>query len=140
MPGSPSTCIIKPRASPSPAASLTIFLSAAPARTRCLGGAGNDTYVVDNAGDVVNESGGSGTDTVQASVSFSLADPVHAIGSIENLTLTGTDAINATGNNLDNVIVGNSGANILTGGLRCRHAERGWGQGYVRVSFPHRRR
>ena len=83
---------------------------------KMLGGAGNDTYVVDNAGDVVNETGGSGIDTVQSSVSFSLADPVHAIGNIENLTLTGTANINATGNALDNVLIGNSGANILTGG------------------------
>ena len=81
-----------------------------------FGGAGNDTYVVDNAGDVVNETGGDGTDTVQSSISFSLADPVHAIGSIENLTLTGTANINGTGNELDNVIIGNSGANVLTGG------------------------
>ena len=57
--------------------------------TRCLAALGNDTYVVDNAGDVVNETDGDGTDTVQSSISFSLADPVHAIGSIENLTLTG---------------------------------------------------
>ena len=83
---------------------------------KMFGGAGNDTYVVDNAGDVVNETGGSGIDTVQSSVSFSLADPVHAIGSIENLTLTGTANINATGNALDNVLIGNSGANVLTGG------------------------
>ena len=76
---------------------------------------GNDTYVVDNAGDVVNETGGDGTDPVQASVSFSLADPVHAIGSIENLTLTGTGAINGTGNALDNILIGNSANNILTG-------------------------
>ena len=63
-----------------------------------FGGAGNDTYVVDNVGDVVNETDGDGTDTVLSSISFSLADPVHAIGSIENLTLTGSGAINATGN------------------------------------------
>ena len=35
-----------------------------------LGGTGNDTYVVDNAGDVVNETGGDGTDLVQASISI----------------------------------------------------------------------
>ena len=80
-----------------------------------IGGTGNDTYVVDNAGDVVDETGGSGIDTVQASIAFSLADAVHAIGDIENLTLTGMAAINATGNDLDNVLIGNSGANVLTG-------------------------
>ena len=53
------------------------------------GGSGNDTYVIDNAGDVANETDGDGTDTVLASVSFSLADSLHAIGAIENLTLTG---------------------------------------------------
>ena len=87
---------------------------------KMFGGTGNDTYVVDNVGDVVNETGGDGTDMVQSSISFSLADPVHAIGSIENLTLTGTGAINATGNELDNVLIGNSGNNILAGLGWCR--------------------
>ena len=82
---------------------------------RMLGGTGNDTYVVDNTGDVVEESGGDGTDTVQASISFSLADSVHAIGDVENLTLTGTAAINGTGNDLDNVLIGNAGNNLLAG-------------------------
>ena len=63
-----------------------------------FGGVGNDTYVVDNAGDVVDETGGDGIDIVQSSVSFNLGDPAHAIGDIESLTLTGTRAINATGN------------------------------------------
>jgi hypothetical protein len=46
--------------------------------------------------DIADETGGDGTDTVNASVTFCLADTVHAKGSIENLTLTGTGAINAT--------------------------------------------
>ena len=37
------------------------------------------------------------------------------MGAIENLTLTGTAAINGTGNALDNVITGNDGNNVLTG-------------------------
>jgi YVTN family beta-propeller protein len=82
---------------------------------RMFGGTGNDTYVVDNSGDVVNETGGNGFDTIQSSISFRLSDALHAIGAIENLTLTGTAAINGTGNALANVITGNSGNNILEG-------------------------
>ena len=74
------------------------------------GGTGNDTYVVDAASDVVTESLNSGTDTVQSSITYSLG------ANVENLTLTGTAAINGTGNALDNVLTGNSAANTLTGG------------------------
>jgi uncharacterized delta-60 repeat protein len=78
------------------------------------GGDGSDTYYVDNVGDVVRETNGDpvkgGIDTVNASVSFKLT------GYAENLTLTGTDAINATGNSLANKLVGNSGNNVLDGG------------------------
>ena len=80
-----------------------------------IGGTGDDTYVVDNAGDVADETGGDGTDTVQSSVTFSLSDAVHAKGLIENLTLTSTTAINGTGNALANIITGNGGNNILAG-------------------------
>jgi len=73
------------------------------------GGAGNDTYIVDNAGDVVIEAANSGTDSVQSSVTHTLSTDV------ENLTLTGTSAINATGNILNNSLIGNSGNNILDG-------------------------
>lgn len=75
-----------------------------------IGGAGNDVYVVDNVGDVVTEAAAQGTDTVQASVSYSLAT------NVENLTLTGTAAVNATGNTQANVLVGNQAANVLDGG------------------------
>jgi Ca2+-binding RTX toxin-like protein len=80
-----------------------------------LGGTGNDTYVIDNAGDIADETGGDGTDTIQSSLTFSLSDVLHAKGTIENLTLTGTTAINGTGNTLANVITGNTGNNTLAG-------------------------
>ncbi|MEX5282167.1 MAG: hypothetical protein NW700_11475 [Nitrospiraceae bacterium] len=74
------------------------------------GGAGNDTYVI-GAGDVVVESAGEGTDTVETGQTYVLG------ANLENLTLTGSADIQGAGNELDNVLVGNAGANILTGGL-----------------------
>ena len=75
------------------------------------GGLGNDTYVVDNVGDVTTELAGlgSGTDTVQSSVTWTLG------ADLENLTLTGTAAINGTGNIANNVLTGNAAANTLIG-------------------------
>ncbi len=74
-----------------------------------FGGAGDDQYAVDNAGDVVGESSGAGTDTVVASISYALS------AFVENLTLSGADPLNGTGNVLGNIIAGNSGANTLSG-------------------------
>lgn len=70
---------------------------------------GNDTYVVGSVGDVVEEWEGEGTDTVQSSISYSLG------ANVENLTLLGSSSLSATGNELDNILVGNSGANTLRG-------------------------
>ncbi|GLK66445.1 beta strand repeat-containing protein [Hansschlegelia plantiphila] len=74
--------------------------------------AGNDTYYVDNASDVVIEANRGGTDTVNSSVSFSLAGQY-----VENLNLTGSDDIDGAGNSLDNVITGNAGDNAIDGGF-----------------------
>jgi Ca2+-binding RTX toxin-like protein len=75
-----------------------------------LGGAGDDIYFVDNKDDTATEAKGSGTDTVYASVSYTLGS------NVEKLVLTGTEAINGTGTKLDNVLVGNAAANKLDGG------------------------
>ena len=77
-----------------------------------VGGAGNDTYTIDNAGDVVTELADSGTDTVLSSVTV-----VALAAQVENVTLSGSAAINATGNALANRLTGNTGANVLDGGV-----------------------
>jgi Ca2+-binding RTX toxin-like protein len=83
------------------------------------GGMGNDTYVVDNVGDVVaddadlyHEDGtpvDAGRDRVQSYIDYTL-DP-----EIEELELLGSLAIDGTGNTQNNWIYGNSSANILRG-------------------------
>jgi Ca2+-binding RTX toxin-like protein len=74
------------------------------------GGAGDDIYVVDHVGDRVIELPGNGFDRVFASVTYSIAGQA-----IEQLSLTGSAAINGFGNELNNRIGGNSAANFLAG-------------------------
>ncbi len=74
------------------------------------GGIGDDVYFVDNPGDVILENAGEGVDTVIASIDYTLTG-----ANIENLTLTGTSALNANGNANANIITGNDSANIIDG-------------------------
>jgi Ca2+-binding RTX toxin-like protein len=74
------------------------------------GGDGNDEYTVDSRGDKVSEAKAGGTDTVQSSVSWSLAD------NFENLILTGSNNVSAAGNSAANALRGNAGNNSLHGG------------------------
>lgn len=71
---------------------------------------GNDTYVINNAGDVVIEAVGGGDDMVIASFSYALS------ANVEDLTLT-SEAGDASGigNALKNHLYGNAGNNILWG-------------------------
>ncbi|MFO0033220.1 MAG: calcium-binding protein, partial [Cyanobacteriota bacterium] len=83
-------------------------------------GDGSDFYIVDNPGDIVRESFDDalgGVDTVLSSVTYSLSPGTfgnQGFG-IENLTLTGSSSINATGNAKSNVLIGNTAANIFFG-------------------------
>ena len=70
---------------------------------------GNDTYIVDNTADKILEAVNAGTDAVKSSVSYALGS------NIENMALTGINAINGTGNSLNNRLAGNSANNILHG-------------------------
>ena len=77
------------------------------------GGDGDDTYIVDNSLDIVTETHADasvgGIDHVKSGVTFTLSSHV------EWLTLTGSSAINGTGNELGNRITGNSLSNVLDG-------------------------
>src|SRR5262249_18372419 len=77
------------------------------------GGAGNDVYFVDNTCgqvDLVIEKVNEGYDTVYADTDYT------APANVEEVDLLGCDDIDATGNTLDNVLVGNPGNNTLNGG------------------------
>ena len=71
------------------------------------GGSGNDTYYVNSTGDSIVDT--IGIDTVSSSISWTLGS------NLENLTLTGTDALTGIGNSLKNTIIGNAGNNVLDG-------------------------
>ncbi len=75
-----------------------------------IGGLGDDTYIVDGSGATVSELGGQGRDTVRTAFDHVLA------ANVEILVLTGTAAVNGTGNTLENTLTGNSAANTLDGG------------------------
>jgi Ca2+-binding RTX toxin-like protein len=51
------------------------FINGGAGADTMFGGTGNDTYVVDNSGDIVNETGGNGLDTVQSSIAFACPTP-----------------------------------------------------------------
>ncbi|HYD17436.1 MAG TPA: calcium-binding protein [Patescibacteria group bacterium] len=74
------------------------------------GGAGNDVFFID-ALDTVD--GGANSDTVVVGFTAAVTDWT----SIENITLSGSGAFNATGDGNDNTLIGNSGRNTLDGGL-----------------------
>ena len=73
-------------------------------------GGGDDVYLIDNADIIIVEPDNDGTDVIGSSVSFVLPSGV------ENLSLTGSADINGGGNDLNNLITANAGANLIDGG------------------------
>ncbi len=71
------------------------------------GGLGNDTYYLNNPTQTVIDTGGN--DSIIVDRSYVL------LAGFENLTLSGSNAGNLTGNSSANILTGNSGANIIDG-------------------------
>ncbi len=88
-----------------------------------IGGEGDDTYVLADADDIITEASNEGSDTVEVAQSYVLSDSI----SIENITLAGLGALDATGNAGVNRLIGNSGANILDGMADADRMEGGAG-------------
>jgi uncharacterized delta-60 repeat protein len=78
-------------------------------RDTMAGLGGSDTYYVDNAHDRVVEQQNAGSDTVVTPLGFVLP------ANVENLTLTGTGNVTATGNALNNILIANAGSNLIYG-------------------------
>jgi Ca2+-binding RTX toxin-like protein len=81
-----------------------------------VGGLGNDIYVLDDIGDasedIITEQLAGGIDTLKTSFTY-----MALTANVENLILIGSDDIDGTGNELNNVITGNDANNHLNGGL-----------------------
>jgi len=75
-----------------------------------MGGPGDDVYVVNDTAARLIEYSGEGLDTVQSTVDYTLD------ANLERLSLLGSAALKATGNEADNLLTGNSAANQLSGG------------------------
>jgi Ca2+-binding RTX toxin-like protein len=87
-----------------------------------IGAAGNDTYVVSNAGTVITETAGNGTDTLQTALS-SYQLPTN----VERLVYTGSGSFSSTANAAAEMITGGTGADSLSDGGFANVTLRGGG-------------
>jgi len=74
-----------------------------------IGYAGNDSYYIDQEKDMVIELVNEGIDSVYSPIAYTLSD------NFENLILTGSNNLTGAGNDLENIITGNSDNDILCG-------------------------
>jgi cyclophilin family peptidyl-prolyl cis-trans isomerase len=87
------------------------FLDGGSGRDIMTGGIGNDTYIVRDAGDVVKELSGGGTDLVKSFVAS------HTLASfVENGQIMLTTSADLSGNDLNNTLFAGQGDNVLNGG------------------------
>jgi Ca2+-binding RTX toxin-like protein len=90
------------------------YMDGGPGSDTMTGETGNDRYVVE-AGDTIVEVDGEGIDIVYARTSFALMAGV-SIELLATANYLGTEAIDLTGNELNNAVTGNNGNNTLKGG------------------------
>jgi Ca2+-binding RTX toxin-like protein len=76
---------------------------------------GNDFYYVDNSADMVVEARGDGYDTIYALADYRLPTGIE-LELLRTMGSASTYAVNLTGNEFNNVIVGNAATNIINGG------------------------
>lgn len=86
------------------------YLDGGTGADRLAGGAGDDIYLIDNVGDSVVEAANGGVDQVRTTL-----NSYNLTSNVENLSYTGTGTFSASGNALNNVIIGGGGADKLYG-------------------------
>lgn len=85
------------------------YLDGGKGNDQLFGGKGDDKFVIDSLTDTITENAGEGIDTVYSIVDYRLGN------NVENLTLLGTEANQATGNALANTLTANNVGNTLIG-------------------------
>ena len=79
------------------------------------GGVGDDRYYVNTDADRVREAAGQGFDTVRTTASFTLHRTLAEVEVLRTTDVLGLSAINLTGSDFKNELIGNFGPNILNG-------------------------
>lgn len=88
------------------------FISGSSAADRMIGLTGNDSYLIDNADDLVVEAFNAGVDRL---ISTTLSLDLQQHLNVENALLQGSADLNLNGNSLDNLLIGQLGRNMLSG-------------------------
>jgi Ca2+-binding RTX toxin-like protein len=102
-------------------------LDGAAGADRMLGGSGDDVYVVDDAGDVVIENAGEGTDEIRTA----LANYGLTAANVEKLTGTSSSGQYLSGDARANIITGGTGGDYLVGNEGDDHLDGGGGDDHV---------
>jgi len=100
-------------------ASADLLVGAHDVTSTLAGGGGDDTYVVFNSGDTVQEQPNGGNDIVYATADFTLPANIETlwlIGGATHATSNSSGGTLVANNNLNSVLTGGSGSDLLVGG------------------------